>query len=309
MSISSQSATGFEPQTARPDALSPTRPFYWSVRRELWEHRAIYIAPLVVAGLVLLGFVIRIMHFPQMVRTAASLPPMEQTLYFAAPYGIASASIAGTGLIVAFFYCLGALYNERRDRSILFWKSLPVSNVTTVLSKAFVPFVALPVVVFAVALAMQLVMLILGSAVLAANGMSPAVLWSHWPIVKMSLVLLYGLVAMTLWYAPIYGWLLLVSSWARSMAILWAVLPPLGLCIAERIAVDTSFFASLLDYRLNGFLHEAFHYSKGTNPLADPLALLTPAQFLSTSGLWIGLVVAVALLAGAIWLRRNREPI
>jgi ABC-2 type transport system permease protein len=309
MSISSETATGFEPQTARADALSPTRPFYWSVRRELWEYRAIYIAPLVVAGLVLLGFVIRIMHFPQMVRTAVALPPMEQTLYFSAPYGIASVAIAVTGLIVAFFYCLGALYNERRDRSILFWKSLPISNVTTVLSKAFIPFVALPVVIFAVALVMQLVMLILGSAVLAANGVSPAVLWGHWPILKMSLVLLYALAVMTLWYAPIYGWLLLVSSWARSMAILWAVLPPLGLCIAERIAADTSFFASLLSYRLNGYLSEAFHYGKGTNPVADPLALLTPARFLSTPGLWAGLVVAVAFLAGAIWLRRNREPI
>ena len=309
MSISSETATGFEPQTARPDALSPTRPFYWSVRRELWEYRAIYIAPLVVAGLVLLGFVIRIMHFPQMVRTAVALPPMEQTLYFSAPYGIASVAIAVTGLIVAFFYCLGALYNERRDRSILFWKSLPVSNVATVLSKAFIPFVALPVVIFAVALIMQLVMLILGSAVLAANGVSPAVLWSHWPILKMSLVLLYALAVMTLWYAPIYGWLLLVSSWARSMAILWAVLPPLGLCIAERIAADTSYFASLLDYRLSGYLSEAFHYNKGTNPLVDPLALLTPARFLSTPGLWVGLVVAAAFLAGAIWLRRNREPI
>jgi ABC-2 type transport system permease protein len=184
-----------------------------------------------------------------------------------------------------------------------------VSNVATVLSKAFVPFVALPVVIFAIAVVTQIIMLVLGSAVLAANGMSAAVLWSHWPIFQTSLVLLYGLVAMTLWYAPIYGWLLLVSSWARSMAILWAVLPPLGLCIAERIAADTTFFSSLVDYRLNGFLSEAFHYSKGTNPLVDPLALLTPARFLSSPGLWIGLVVGVALLAGAVWLRRNREPI
>jgi ABC-2 type transport system permease protein len=309
MSISSETATAYEPNTARQAAPSPTRPFYWSVRRELWEHRAIYIAPLVVAGLILLGFVIRILHFPQMVRTAVALPPMEQNLYFAAPLAIASASIALTGLIVAFFYCLGALYNERRDRSILFWKSLPVSNVTTVLSKAFVPFVALPAVIFAVALATQLVMLLLGSAVLAANGVSPATLWNHWPMFKTTVVLLYGLVVMTLWYAPIYGWLLLVSSWARSMAILWAVLPPLGLCIAERIAADSSYFASLLDYRVNGYLSEAFHYTKGTNPLDDPFMLMTPARFAGTPGLWIGLVVGVAFLAGAIWLRRNREPI
>jgi ABC-2 type transport system permease protein len=308
MSIASQSAAAIDPKAVRQAAPSSTRPFYWAVRRELWEYRSIYLAPLIVAGLVIFGFLIRIMHLPQVVRSAATLSPIEQMLKIAAPFGIAAAAICGVGLIVGFFYCLGALYNERRDRSILFWKSLPVSNVTTVLSKTFVPLVVLPVVVFAVTVVTQLIMLGLGSAVLSASGVDPATLWAHWPMLRMTVLLAYVLVVIVLWYAPICAWLLLVSSWARSMAILWAVLPPLGLCIAEKIAFDSSYFASLMDYRLNGYVSQALYYRKGMD-LTDPLVLLTPMHFLGSLGLWAGLAVATVLLAGAIWLRRNREPI
>jgi ABC-2 type transport system permease protein len=308
MTIASQSSAAIDPRAVRQAAPSPTRPFYWAVRRELWEYRSIYLAPLIVAGLVIFGFLIRIMHLPQVVRSAATLSPIEQTLKIAAPFGIAAAAICGVGLIVGFFYCLGALYNERRDRSILFWKSLPVSNVTTVLSKAFVPLIILPLVVFAVAIVTQLIMLGLGSAVLSANGVDPATLWTHWPMLRMTVFLAYVLAVIVLWYAPICGWLLLVSSWARSMAILWAVLPPLGLGIAEKIAFDTSHVFSLIDFRLNGYVSVALYYRKGM-PLTDPLALLTPMHFLGSPGLWAGLVVAAAFLGGATWLRRNREPI
>jgi ABC-2 type transport system permease protein len=154
----------------------------------------------------------------------------------------------------------------------------------------------------------QLVMLGLGSAVLAANHMDPATLWIHWPMLKMTVVLAYLLAVIVLWYAPICGWLLLVSTWARSMPILWAVLPPIGLGIAEKIAFDTSYVFALIDFRLNGFMSEAVYYKKGM-AVTDLLALLTPGHFLASPGLWAGLVVAAALLAGATWLRRNREPI
>jgi ABC-2 type transport system permease protein len=289
-------------------APSHTRPFYWSLRRELWEYRAITIAPLIVAGLALFAFLIRIVQLPHAVHEVESLTPVEQALALGAPFVIVAASIVGAGLIVGFFYCLGALYNERRDRSILFWKSLPVSNTTTVLSKVAIALLVLPLVVTAIALATELLMLLLGSAVLAANGMDASILWTHWPLLRLSLIVVYAVAVMVLWYAPICGWLLLVSSWARSMAILWAVLPPLGLCVAERMAFDTSRLFALLDHRLTGFVFLAFHYRKGDH-LEDPLTLLTPTHFLTSPGLWIGLVLAAASITGAIWLRRNREPI
>jgi ABC-2 type transport system permease protein len=148
-----------------------------------------------------------------------------------------------------------------------------------------------------------------GSAALTATGSNAAMLWESWPFVKMTLVIFYALVVMTLWYAPIYGYVLFVSSWARGMAFLWVVLPPLGLCLAERIALDTRYLSDLLDYRVNGYLEKAFYFDQHSKEIGEPLSHLTPVTFLMTPGLWIGLVVAVGLMAGAVWLRRSREAI
>ncbi|HTT98188.1 MAG TPA: hypothetical protein VMF58_09075 [Rhizomicrobium sp.] len=305
MSVATESMTAISAETTS----STTHPFYWSVRREVWEHRSIYIAPLVVAGLVLLGFLIRIVHLPQTMSLLAQLKPNDQHMAVAMPFAVAAVAITVTGLIVAFFYCLGALYNERKDRSILFWKSLPVSNTTAVLSKAAIPFLVLPAILFAIIIAVHLIMLGVGSAALAATHGDAALLWNSWPFVRMAVVLLYGMVVMTLWYAPIYGWVLFVSSWARSMAILWAVLPPLGLCLAERIALDTRYLSDLLDYRVNGFVKAAFYFDPHAKEIGDPLGMLTPAQYLTTPGLWAGLVIGAGFLMAAIWLRRSREAI
>jgi ABC-2 type transport system permease protein len=301
MSMSSETANVAPPKA--------TRPFYWSVRRELWEYRSAYLAPLIVAGVVLFGYLIRLAHLPQVVRDVASRPALEQLAQMDKPYGFAAVSIIFAGLIISVFYCLGALNNERRDRSILFWKSLPVSDLTTVLSKASIPLVIVPGVVFAITVVVQLIMLLLGSAVLSANGLSPATLWTHWPPIKMTLVLLYGIVAITLWYAPIFGWLLLVSAWSKRMAFLWASLPLLGVIIVEKIGFDTSHVASLLGYRIAGVFEEGFAFDRPGNGVFDPLGQLTPLRFFSTPGLWLGLAVAAAFLAGAVWLRRHREPI
>jgi ABC-2 type transport system permease protein len=297
-----------DPPAGQPATLTPTRPFYWSVRRELWEYRSTYVAPLAVAGIVLFGFLIRIVSLPHTVRASSSLPPMDAYFELARPYASAVGSVALAGLIVSVFYSLGALNNERRDRSILFWKSLPVSDLIAVLSKAFIALVALPVIVFAIATATTLVMLILGSAVVAANGVDPATLWAHWPMLKMSLVLIYSLGVTALWYSPIYAWLLFVSGWARRVPFLWAVLPPLGLCILEKIAFDTSHIASLLAYRFTGVFTEGFAMPPHGDHTIDPIAVLAPARFVSSPGLWSGLVIAAGLLAASVWLRRYREP-
>src|ERR1700742_1770178 len=123
--------------------VSTVHPFAWSVRREIWEHRSIYIAPLIAAGLVLFGFLIRILHLKQTMMLLAQLKEPGRQAALAVPFAVVAVADGITGLIVAFFYCLGALYTERRARSILFWKSLPVSNATAVLSKAAIPLLVL----------------------------------------------------------------------------------------------------------------------------------------------------------------------
>ncbi len=223
------------------------------------------------------------------------------------PYSVAATLIILTAYLVGVFYCLDALYGERRDRSILFWKSLPVSDLTTVLSKASIPLVVLPGLVFAIAVATQLVMLLLSTMVLLGSGLGVATLWTR--LFQMTPVLVYGLTVHALWHAPLYAWLLLVSSWARRTPFLWAVLPPLGMGVVERIAFQTSYFGSLLRYRLIGAMQEAFKVNAGEKGLAMRLGQLDPLGFLGSPGLWIGLVAAAAFLAVAARMRRCREPI
>ncbi len=115
---------------------APTRPFYWSVWRELWENRSLYIAPLIVAAVQLFGFADQ-HHWPAgaPARRCCYSNRQNSELRIEAPYDIAAMMMIFTVFIVGVFYCLDALHGERRDRSILFWKSLPVSDLTTVLSK------------------------------------------------------------------------------------------------------------------------------------------------------------------------------
>ncbi len=133
------------------------------------------------------------------------------------------------------FCCLGALQGERVDRSILFWKSLPVSDTTTVLSKACIPLVVLPLLVLTVTLGVQAVMLLASTLALIATGTDPAVLWRELPLLEMPIVLLYGIGVMTVIQTPLYAWLLMVSAWARQRAALWAFLPLLGIGAAEQM--------------------------------------------------------------------------
>jgi ABC-2 type transport system permease protein len=293
---------------ALPEAL-PTRPMYWSVRRELWENRSIYIVPLIVAAFEVIGFAISTIGLAERRRAVLLLDPAHQRAAIEQPYDLAAMMMIFIAFIVGVFYCLDALHGERRDRSILFWKSLPVSDLTTVLSKATIPLAVLPLIAFAIIVCVHLIMVLETSVVLIFHGMSPASTWAHFPVFQNWLVLLYGLVAIALWHAPIYGWLLLVSGWARRATFLWAVLPLIAIQIFEKITFGTSYFGSFVKHRLFGFAPGAFDFQGPNHPTIDSLAQLTPGRYLSTPGLWIGLLVAAAFLAAAVRLRRYRGPI
>jgi len=288
------------------DAAPETRPLYWSVRRELWENRSIVLAPLAAAGVILFGFLISTIGMPERRRAALLLDAAHRQAAIEKPYDVAAMMLLLTAMIVGVFYCVDALHGERRDRSILFWQSLPVSDLTTVLAKASIPLVILPLITFVVVVATQLLMMLLSTAVLLPSGLGTTT-WTNVPFFRMSVVLLYGLIALVLWHAPIYGWLLLVSGWARRAAFLWAVFPLFAVAVLERIAFNTSYFAALLKYRFMGHLPQAFLFKPDGR--IDSLSQLTPGKFLSTPGLWIGLALAAAFLAAAVRLRRSRGPI
>src|SRR5882724_3834240 len=180
------------------DATKPIRPLFWSVWREVWENRSIYIVPLIVAAVQVFGFAITTIGLADRRRAVLLLDSAHQRTAIEQPYDLAAMMMIFTVFIVGVFYCLDALHGERRDRSILFWKSLPVSDLTTVLSKATVPLVVLPLIAFAITVCVQVIMVLQTGVVLIFHGMSPATTWAHVPVFQNWLVLLYGLIAIAL---------------------------------------------------------------------------------------------------------------
>lgn len=289
-----------------PASAQATRPMYWSVRRELWENRSIYVAPLLVAAVVMFGFVISTIGMPHRRRATLMLPPAQQHATIEMPFDVAAFMLLATAFVIGVFYCFDSLQSERRDRSILFWKSLPVSDRTTVLAKASIPMLALPAITFVIVTITQWCMLLWSTVVLLPSGLAGST-WANFHWVTQSLLLLYCMIVLVLWHAPIYSLLLLISSWTRRASYLWAVLPPLAIAAVEKIAFNSAHFASFLKDRLIGGVGEAFVFKAphGT----DSLERLTPLNFLSSPGLWIGLIFAAIFIAAAVRLRRDREPV
>ena len=297
----------FPASTAPAAPLARTRPFFWSVRRELWENRAIYVAAPIAAAVVLFGVVLghtagHMDSFTVHGRTIdhRAIPPII-------PYMIAAGAILATSCITGVFYCLASLNAERRDRSVLFWKSLPVSDLTTVLSKATVPALIMPLVTLATIFVTHLLMLGMDIGAAAMKGQSTADLLSQLPLGHVWIDFAYAFLLLAAWWAPLWSWLLLVSAWAKRMTFLWAVAPPLALCVIERMAFGTDYAWKLLSSRLLSGIGVGFTTPPEGNGLELPWP--DPLPFLASPGPWLGLIVAAAFLAGAVWLRRRREPI
>jgi len=302
---------------ARPAQSGRLATFLWLLRRETWEHRAIYIAPLAVLAIVTIGIVSDFRSIPDWLAALQSVPHEKQARLLAALDLLIAVPFVLTMAIVAGFYCLDALYGERRDRSVLFWKSLPVSDLETVLSKLAVVAIVIPATAFLGFIVAQILVLGVAGLSIAFAGQSPLELWQAAPIVSTNGVALYALVVQSLWYLPLYAWLLFASAWATRAVLLWAVLPPLVLSLLEQAVFHSNHVVALLHHRLTGLFPLAFQLgdSKVGIVLDDEAIevperltdILNPTDFLLSPGLWLGVLAAAGLVAAAVWARRFRE--
>ena len=218
--------------------------------------------------------------------------------------------------VVATFYLLDCLLADRKDRSILFWKSLPVSDLKTVLSKLLTAAVLIPLIAFAVSLVTHVLLLIVGTIDLLVLGASPwEMLWAPNPIFSTSALVFYAMIVQVLWYLPLMGYLMLVSAFAKRAVMVWAVIPPLVISVLEQQLLGTRHFATLIADRLGGVFPLAFDVNvrsgnvESLGELADkidsPLSeVINVAPLLQSAGFWLGLVVAAGFIAGAVYLRR-----
>lgn len=281
--------------------ISAVQQLFWCVRRELWEHRWLYLAPSAIAGIALLASLV------SMARMAAKPDSANTHELLTAPFLNTSLLLMGTSFIGALLYSLECLQTERRDRSILFWKSLPISDSTAVLSKASIPVVFIPVFTWLLTLTVHLAMLIVGSLFFAVSGKSPAMLWQHVALGQMTVMMFFHMVTgHGLWYAPVYAWLIMVSAWARRAALLWATVPIMALWLAERIAFGTSHVAEYVRFRLTGGPGGEQFLPAMTE--AHPMAHMDVSGFFASPNLWTGLIAAGVMLFVAARLRKQRDP-
>jgi len=313
----------------------------WLIQREYWENKGmVFWAPAIV-GTLMIAFTVIMLIAGNNIETHLDGDKMarlsELTMQergaltggAAAAFPMVAMPLYVMMAFLIFFYCLNALYDDRRDRSILFWKSLPVSDTLTVLSKAGMAMVAVPVIVAVISFVTSLTMLLLGTLFMAFKGVnlfgellaSPA-FWLS-PFRMLSLVPVY-----LLWALPTVGWLLMVSSWARSKVFLWAVGAPLlsGALLAWanhafKLGLQIEWYFQNVVLRLLGsvlpgawFLFNESsrqameHVDDRSNPGAAVGQFYNEAYAsLASPTLWVGVAAGVAMIAAAIWLRRWRE--
>jgi len=299
--------------------------FLWLIRREIWEHKAIWVAPAIVIGCLLLLVVTGNVHLGPIGALDASTTlgefprDLQIKLLLIAYAGLALVVDMVMG-IVAFFYALDSLYADRRDRSVLFWKSLPLSGAESVLPKFVVAAIVIPLVSVAGAVIAQFVVAAGGSAKLAMDGMAAGVMWQPEAIFGGMVIAFLWCVTAILWYSPIIAYLMLVSAWATKGPFLWAVLPPVGLWVLERVVVGSEYIGDFITDRLFG-LYRLLGSGSDTGgdtddpetgrEIADKLSQIDLVgsfrDFYSSPELWLGVVAAGLLLAAAMWVRRYRD--
>lgn len=303
---------------------------YWQtlVRREFWEHRALWIAPLVVALLLVIATLAsggvhisadaRVEIDGEHIEFPGKLTPDRAAKLF----GVLVAGLYVPQLIVIlvvlFFYLLDSLYGERRDRSILFWKSLPVSDAHTVMTKVLVALVVVPLGVWALSVLTSLATIGVLSLKLSGGPFAGFVQWNTPVWFGIQGAMLIGTLIAALWYAPIAAALLLISAWARRNVFLWAVLPPVALMLLEETVFDTNYVAGFLEYRFGGFFDAmGMGVQRGgdgvgvmTDEMArisDVYAKLDTTPLLANIDLWLGVAAAVGLLWVAVQMRRRSD--
>jgi ABC-2 type transport system permease protein len=302
------------------------------VRRELWEHRAIVFAPATFGALfVLVNFlaalgIVKIQIEAGDVDLAGvvgSLDALKAGALVQLGLALVAVWLNIVMVLVTSFYLLDCLYAERKDRSILFWKSLPLSDASVVASKLCTAAVAIPLVTLVVFVATGVCMYLITGTAIQFAGSSLVLSAGPLALAETAAFHLYALAVQSLWYLPLFCWLLLVSAWSRRAVLLWALLPPIAVIVAEQIALGSKHFATLLQERLIGVYPLAFADDPARQQLvwryedehADVdlqfseglLELVEPGNLLGSPGLWGGIIVAALFFAAAVWTRRYRD--
>lgn len=301
-----------------------------TIKKEVWEYKKIFLwLPTLIAGFMILTPLMSFLlidssstqfflgdkqdisweGFWQQLADTQN-PAMFSQLF----YGFSSALFAPffiVATLVQVYYFIACLFDERRDLSILFWRSLPVSDAMSIGVKLLVGALVLPLFFLIAATLTLLLFLIAGAIMCSVIALSYDIsLWGLWAssniITHMSSYWL-SLIPYTLWLLPVYAWLMLVSMFSSKAPVLWAILPIVGLLLIEAFIVkyfhlEGRFFLNSL---MNYFALPDVMMNTHENRI-DSLSMMT-LNALSQKISLAGIALSGVFIYLTYWLRTNRS--
>lgn len=294
------------------------------IRRELWEHRAIYITPAIIGLLLTLMTLtgqVQVQHRGEILNITIMLLSIaneaQRAFVFDIILGSTTLVLTLAMWIMTIFYCLDSLYAERKDKSILFWRSMPVTDAETVLSKLVTAVIAIPLTTILFAFVTHFLVLVIISMLVGIQGGNAGnLVWSSVSLPDIWQATLIFVFAVPMWLSPFIGWFLFVSAFAKRMPFMFAFMPIAILPMLEGMTTHTTVFAEAFFLRTvtpplfdGANIIEALE--QGDLELAaqtvDLLGTINLGRFLSSPDLWIGVIVCGLFTTAAIYVRRFRD--
>ena len=293
------------------------------IKREFWEHRSIWVTPASIALLVsvatLTGETL-LSEYGEAVDVAIAGASNAGELHRRAMLMGAMAAMtllfAIGAIIVMMFYSLDALYSERKDKSILFWRSLPITDAEAVISKALTLFLVIPMFALAGAIVTHLLTMVLSSVWIWAEGGNPIhLIWRSAPVWDVWVTGFITAITVTIWVSPIFSWFLFVSAFTRRTPLLMAYLAPILVLIVEQMLPISLLGRALRDrfteMPLGGIGYDIELDGEDLLQLTESdvsmLSMLDVSRFFASPSVWLGLVVTGLFIAAAIYVRRYRD--
>lgn len=295
------------------------------IRREFWEHRSIWVTPAAIASIVTLGTLTALIFAGEFaveldvaIFGAQNIAGDTERMAVLTGFFVGSSWLFLVGLgILTIFYALDSLYAERKDKSILFWRSLPVTDAETVISKLLTALVLIPVVAIVAIIGTHLINLIVTSIWVSMKGGDAGVLiWGSVPLLDNWLATALAIFGTSIWMSPFLGWFLFVSAYTKRAPLLMAFLPLVLIPMLEGIFLRSAHFAEAVWGRgakiplfsgidMEGFFDEG--HARVKEEMVSLLAYLDLTRFVTSIDTWIGIFVCGLLTTAAIYVRRYRD--
>lgn len=298
---------------------------YVLMQRELWEHRSLYVVPAVMALIIVL------IEMTGQAAVSAFGTHIDIALLGATNIGVNQRGAIISALMSVFaglfvlemwiltvFYSLDSLYAERKDKSILFWRSMPVTDAETVISKLLVALVIIPLITLGFIALTHLLVLLVTSIWVGMRGANAwHLIWSAVPLLDNWSATFVFVLSVSLWMSPFVGWFLLVSAYTKRSPMLMAMLPIIVLPMLEfsilssRLLIDAIYVRTVhipirRDIEFSGLFNQD-NYTLDAGEGISLLGMLDIGRFLGSPGLWLGLIVCGLFSTAAIYVRRFRD--